>query len=175
MFFLQLPDRMLLILHTLYEYMYMDSKFVSEQKFESVLFCFAAGEIKDLPLALHVPVVYPCMPSEQLRITIDAQRGMLLASLPSIGKSLIFGKRSKIFVLFRNFFKKFFLKKVHRQNVMWNLWFPALLYHNIYNESLVSWFLCRINFFILLHQCLNLVFKTSKQLEICQQTNIICK
>ncbi|XP_060590641.1 mediator of RNA polymerase II transcription subunit 14-like isoform X2 [Ruditapes philippinarum] len=41
-------------------------------------------EIKDLPLALHVPVVYPCTSSEQLRITVDAQRGILLASLPSL-------------------------------------------------------------------------------------------
>ena len=39
-----------------------------------------------MPLALHLPVVCPCMPSEQLRITVDAQRGMLLASLPSIGR-----------------------------------------------------------------------------------------
>lgn len=42
-----------------------------------------------MPLALHVPVVYPCMPSEQLRITIDAQRGMLQASLPSIGNGFL--------------------------------------------------------------------------------------
>ncbi|KAL4233347.1 Mediator of RNA polymerase II transcription subunit 14 [Mactra antiquata] len=41
-------------------------------------------EIRDLPLALHVPVLYPCTSSEQLRITIDAQRGMMLASLPSL-------------------------------------------------------------------------------------------
>lgn len=46
-----------------------------------------SGEIRDLPLALHVPVVYPCTSSEQLRITIDAQRGMMLASLPSLGEN----------------------------------------------------------------------------------------
>ncbi|WAR07451.1 MED14-like protein [Mya arenaria] len=41
-------------------------------------------EIRDLPLALHVPVLHPCTSTEQLRITIDAQRGMMMASLPSI-------------------------------------------------------------------------------------------
>ncbi|XP_052229673.1 mediator of RNA polymerase II transcription subunit 14-like [Dreissena polymorpha] len=41
-------------------------------------------EVKDIPVALHVPVLYPCTTSEQLRITIDAQRGMLQAALPSV-------------------------------------------------------------------------------------------
>ncbi|KAH3826518.1 hypothetical protein DPMN_128424 [Dreissena polymorpha] len=45
-----------------------------------------AGEVKDIPVALHVPVLYPCTTSEQLRITIDAQRGMLQAALPSVGQ-----------------------------------------------------------------------------------------
>ncbi|KAL5011139.1 hypothetical protein ScPMuIL_013444 [Solemya velum] len=37
----------------------------------------------DLPVALHIPVLFPCMKSEHLRITVDAQKGMWLVSLPS--------------------------------------------------------------------------------------------
>ena len=44
------------------------------------------GEVRDMPVALHIPVLYPCMASEELRITIDSQRGTYLASLPSHGE-----------------------------------------------------------------------------------------
>ncbi|KAL3884058.1 hypothetical protein ACJMK2_030281 [Sinanodonta woodiana] len=40
-------------------------------------------EVRDLPVALYIPVTYPCLLSEQLRITVDSRRGTLLASLPS--------------------------------------------------------------------------------------------
>ena len=55
------------------------------------LFLYLLGEVRDMPVALHIPVLYPCMPSEQLRITIDSQRGTYLASLPSHGNFRLIG------------------------------------------------------------------------------------
>lgn len=46
-------------------------------------FCFAIGEIRDLPIALHVPLLEPSMDSEKLRVMVDCQRGNLLASVPT--------------------------------------------------------------------------------------------
>ncbi|XP_050393117.1 mediator of RNA polymerase II transcription subunit 14 [Patella vulgata] len=40
-------------------------------------------EIRDMPAALHVPILSPCMPSEVLRIAIDVLRGTYLASVPA--------------------------------------------------------------------------------------------
>ncbi|XP_060079924.1 mediator of RNA polymerase II transcription subunit 14-like [Ylistrum balloti] len=40
-------------------------------------------EMKDLPTALHIPVLQPCMESEHLRIMIDSQRGTMMASTPA--------------------------------------------------------------------------------------------
>ena len=41
-----------------------------------------AGEVKDLPAALHVPVLFPCMSSEVLHIAVNVQTGAFLASVP---------------------------------------------------------------------------------------------
>lgn len=40
-------------------------------------------EVRDLPVALHVPVLMPCMSSEVLRIAINVQTGAFMASVPS--------------------------------------------------------------------------------------------
>ncbi|KAK3096722.1 hypothetical protein FSP39_002661 [Pinctada imbricata] len=43
-------------------------------------------ELRDLPIALHVPILSPCMNSEKLRIMIDSERGTLLASIPVLSE-----------------------------------------------------------------------------------------
>ncbi|KAL8611339.1 hypothetical protein ACOMHN_014394 [Nucella lapillus] len=40
-------------------------------------------EVRDLPVALHVPVLMPCMSSEVLRIAINVQTGAFMASVPA--------------------------------------------------------------------------------------------
>ncbi|ESO84116.1 hypothetical protein LOTGIDRAFT_211073 [Lottia gigantea] len=40
-------------------------------------------EIRDMPAALHTPVLNPCMPSEVLRIAIDVLRGTYITSVPA--------------------------------------------------------------------------------------------
>ena len=45
--------------------------------------CSVVGEIRDLPIALHVPLLEPSMDSEKLRVMVDSQRGGLLASVPA--------------------------------------------------------------------------------------------
>ena len=71
-----------------YFYCVFKSKTTSVWSFAVIfmwVFMFVAGEVRDMPVALHIPILYPCMPSEELRITIDSQRGTYLASLPSHG------------------------------------------------------------------------------------------
>ncbi|XP_062570330.1 mediator of RNA polymerase II transcription subunit 14-like isoform X3 [Saccostrea cucullata] len=46
-------------------------------------FTEGACEIRDLPNALHVPLLEPSMESEKLRVMVDCQRGNLLASIPA--------------------------------------------------------------------------------------------
>lgn len=46
-------------------------------------FTEGACEIRDLPIALHVPLLEPSMDSEKLRVMVDCQRGNLLASVPT--------------------------------------------------------------------------------------------
>ncbi|XP_025098562.1 mediator of RNA polymerase II transcription subunit 14-like isoform X2 [Pomacea canaliculata] len=40
-------------------------------------------EVRDMPVALHVPVLTPCMSSEVLRVTINVQTGAYMVSVPS--------------------------------------------------------------------------------------------
>ncbi|XP_076466284.1 mediator of RNA polymerase II transcription subunit 14-like isoform X3 [Babylonia areolata] len=40
-------------------------------------------EVRDLPVALHVPVLMPCMSSEVLRIAVNVQTGAFMASVPA--------------------------------------------------------------------------------------------
>ena len=46
-------------------------------------------EIRDLPTVLYVPVLYPCMQSERLAISIDVQKGAFLVSLSQKGTLII--------------------------------------------------------------------------------------
>ncbi|BFZ09810.1 hypothetical protein BsWGS_12849 [Bradybaena similaris] len=46
-------------------------------------------EVRDMPVALHVSVLNPCMSSEVLRISIDVQTGAYMASVPSCDHSAI--------------------------------------------------------------------------------------
>ncbi|XP_041355183.1 mediator of RNA polymerase II transcription subunit 14-like isoform X2 [Gigantopelta aegis] len=39
-------------------------------------------EVRDMPVALHVPILDPCMSSEVLRVAIDIQKGSYLTSVP---------------------------------------------------------------------------------------------
>jgi hypothetical protein len=43
-------------------------------------------ELRDLPVALHVPVLTPCMTSEILRISINVQTGAFMASVAACGE-----------------------------------------------------------------------------------------
>ncbi|KAK7108033.1 mediator of RNA polymerase II transcription subunit 14-like isoform X2 [Littorina saxatilis] len=40
-------------------------------------------EVRDLPVALHVPVLTPCMSSEVLRVAVNVQTGAFMASVPA--------------------------------------------------------------------------------------------
>ena len=42
-------------------------------------------EIRDLPTVLYVPLLYPCMESERLAVTVDVQKGAFLVSLSQTG------------------------------------------------------------------------------------------
>lgn len=44
-----------------------------------------ACEMRDLPTVLYVPVLFPCMDSERLSVSIDVQRGSYLVSLSHKG------------------------------------------------------------------------------------------
>ncbi|KAK0042754.1 mediator of RNA polymerase II transcription subunit 14 [Biomphalaria pfeifferi] len=48
-------------------------------------------EVRDMPVALHVSVLNPCMTSEVLRISIDVQTGAYMASVPSCDRSAVQG------------------------------------------------------------------------------------
>ncbi|CAL1548016.1 unnamed protein product [Lymnaea stagnalis] len=48
-------------------------------------------EVRDMPVALHVSVLNPCMSSEVLRISIDVQTGSYMASVPSCERSAVQG------------------------------------------------------------------------------------
>ena len=48
------------------------------------------GEVRDAPVALHVPVLTPCMSSEVLRIAINVQTGAFMASVPACGQCTVF-------------------------------------------------------------------------------------
>ena len=45
-----------------------------------------AGEVRDAPVALHIPVLTPCMSSEVLRIAVNVQTGAFMASVPACGQ-----------------------------------------------------------------------------------------
>ena len=61
-------------------------------------------EIRDLPTVLYVPVLYPCMESERLSISVDVQKGKFLVSLCLKGIGCVhFNEKCKYYVnsLFR--------------------------------------------------------------------------
>lgn len=55
----------------------------------NISFYILLGEVRDMPVALHVSVLNPCMPSEVLRISIDVQTGSYMASVPSCGMFIL--------------------------------------------------------------------------------------
>ena len=47
-----------------------------------------AGEIRDMPCVLYVPVLHPCMLNEKLCIAVNIQKGTFLVSLSLQRKSV---------------------------------------------------------------------------------------
>lgn len=55
-----------------------------------------SGTIAGSPAVLHIPILQPCMISEELLITVDTHSGHFLAHVPQFGKY-------KQMILFINF------------------------------------------------------------------------
>ena len=47
--------------------------------------CWCAGEIRDVPLIMYVPLLTPCLDSEKLCISVDLMKGTFLVSLAQKG------------------------------------------------------------------------------------------
>lgn len=51
-----------------------------------IFFFFLPGTIAGSPAVLHIPILQPCMISEELLITVDTHSGHFLAHVPQFGK-----------------------------------------------------------------------------------------
>lgn len=56
------------------------------QLFHDFFSFFPQGTIAGSPAVLHIPILQPCMISEELLITVDTHSGHFLAHVPQFGK-----------------------------------------------------------------------------------------